>query len=323
MAAGSGHPSPRYAAPGTRRRKHHAHKGSVTGLGRCPRRVQGPSPEGQPSSKSRAAATLPGWGRGTGPGGCGVSGGGAGRPLPSETRTWASASRRGHAPHSATSPALPTPVPEFQKDRELLLRALRVRNSPRWAQRDSACLGRQPRAADAARRTAGAPQWRAWDWAERGRRAGLGWGPAGDWKEVRGVAAAPNKAPLGAPPPNVDSRPSPRSRPPHSGGASQGRASSAAGARALLGSGKSSPLPAPKARRPGRPAGQPHPATKAKRTRPRGDSLMSSAKKRVVPGARWNHSSASSPEGAQRAPKCSEVGNQLHRDSCFQEKGPG
>lgn len=137
------------------------------------------------------------------------------------------------------------------------------------------------------------------------------------------MALAPNKAPLGALPPHVDSRPSPRSRPPHSGGASQGRASSAAGARALLGSGKSSPLPAPKARRPGRPAGQPHPATKAKRARPRGDSsLMSSAKKRVVPGARWNHSSASSPEGAQRAPKCSEVGNQLHRDSCFQRRAP-
>ena len=44
---------------------------------------------------------------------------------------------------------------------------------------------------------------------KRGRRAGLGWGPAGGWKEVRGVAAAPNKAPLGAPSPHVDSRPSP------------------------------------------------------------------------------------------------------------------
>lgn len=69
---------------------------------------------------------------------------------------------------------------------------------------------------------------------------------------------------------------------------------------------------------------KPHPATEAQRARPRGDStLMSYVKKWDDPGARWNRSSASRPGGAERASKRMEVGDQLRRGSCFQEKGPG
>lgn len=145
--------------------------------------------------------SLPGWGRGPGPGGSGVSGGGAGRPLPSEARTWASAARQGHAPHwPPPRPDRPL-APEFQKERELLLRPLRVWSSPRWAQRDSGLpLATAPGPLMPPRELLARPGGgRGAGKNPRGRRAGLGWGPAGGWKEVRGVAAASNKAPLGSP----------------------------------------------------------------------------------------------------------------------------
>lgn len=40
-------------------------------------------------------------------------------------------------------------------------------------------------------------------------------------------------------------------------------------------------------------------------------------------GARWSHHSASSRGRADRAPKWTEVGDQLRHDSCFLKKGLG
>lgn len=128
------------------------------------------------------------------------------------------------------------------------------------------------------------------------------------------------KPPLGAPSPHVDSMPSPWSRPPHSGGASQGRASAAAGARALLRSGKSSPLPAPKARRPGRPEGQPHPATKAKRARPRADSSsMSSAKN---PARAGTTALPAAPEGPSGLPSVRKWATNFTETPVFKRRAP-
>ena len=126
-----------------------------------------------------------------------MSGGGASRPLPSETRTWASAARQGHAPHwPPPRPDRPL-APEFQKERELLLRALRVWSSPRWAQRDSGLPWatapgplmppRELLARPGGGRGAGKNP--------RGRRAGLGvgtvWGLEGSSRCGRGVKQSP------------------------------------------------------------------------------------------------------------------------------------
>lgn len=53
------------------------------------------------------------------------------------------------------------------------------------------------------------------------------------------------------------------------------------------------------------------------------DSMLLSVGKPDYYGARWSHHSASSRGGAARAPKWTEVGDQLRRDSCFLEKGLG
>lgn len=46
-----------------------------------------------------------------------------------------------------------------------------------------------------------------------------------------------------------------------------------------------------------------------------------SVRKQGDSGTRWSHNSASSPGGAERAPKWTKVGDQLRCDSCLEEKG--
>lgn len=75
-------------------------------------------------------------------------------------------------------------APEFQKERELLLRALRVWSSPRWVQRDSGLpWATAPGSLMPPRELLARPGGeRGTGKNKRGRRTGLGWGPAGGWK---------------------------------------------------------------------------------------------------------------------------------------------
>ena len=150
------------------------------------------------------------------------------------------------------------------------------------------------------------------------RRPGVGAG--GGWKEVRSAARAANKARSGARSPRGDPRPAPLSRRAPGPLFRAGRTAPRAHARAP-GPGSSW---ASQADSPARPEGaKPHAAPKTKRSWLRGDSmLMYPVRKQGGSGACCSHSSTSSPGGAERAPKWTEVGDRLRGDSCLDEKWP-